>query len=459
LTFPNATFVWKKDGVTVGTSSVLHTTGAGQYTVEITYGTGCVAKDTFNLTIISSLSVNLGNDTTVCIYNLPPVLDAGYPGYDYFWTRNGVPFATTQQVQTNLPGIYGVLVTSPTGCTGYDEIEIQYSDLQVDLGADRTLCPVNGANIVLDAGIPNAQYEWFINGVLSGNNQTISSSISGIYKVRVTNSYGCIAEDSVNITVASVIQADFNAPSTVTVGQPVNFTDASTGTITSWKWNFGDNNFSNQQNPIFTFSQPGEIPVFLVVSNGLCSDTVVKIIQVLLDCSTLALQADFDIQPDTLNLNFSSLANFVNTSINALTYEWVFHDGQKLFDPNVSKVYLAEGTYTIKLIVRNYNCEDSTEKQIVVIKPTQVSKDKPNNELKLLVYPNPTHGTLYFLLEQPSENLEIEISSMDGKNYPLQPRSITSNLLSLDISSLSSGVYILKFMDKNYQTYIKVVKL
>ncbi len=457
--FPNASYQWKKDGVNVGNSSTLQTTAAGQYTLEITYGSGCIARDTFNLTIIQNLTVNLGLDTTVCIYDIPPVLDAGIPGADYFWTRNGVPFGTTQQIQTNLPGFYAVLVTSPTGCTGYDEIKIEYSTLSVDLGDDRTLCPINGANIILDAGIPNAQYQWFINGVPSGNSQTISSSISGTYSLIVTNQYGCMATDSVNITVASVLNADFSAPSTVTSGQPVNFSDISTGTITSWTWNFGGNNYSNLQNPTFTFTEPGEIPVFLVVSNGLCTDTIVKIINVLLDCSTLGLNANFDINPDTLDLNANSLAQFTNTSTNALTYEWIFHDGQVLNDPNVSKAYLAEGTYNIKLIVRNYNCVDSIEKQIVVIKPSLISNDKGLEPLQVLVYPNPTEGNLYLSFEQPIKNFQVELLDVNGKNVTFQKEQLSYQNFKMDISHLSSGVYVLKLQNSNQQTIIRIIKL
>jgi PKD repeat protein len=457
--YPGASYEWKKDGVIQGNTSTLQTTGQGQYTVTITYGSGCIALDTFNLNIIQNLNINLGNDTTICIYDLPPILDAGLTNHDYFWTRNGVPFGTTQQIQTNLPGIYSVLVTSPTGCTGYDEIKIDYSNLEVDLGADRTLCPVNGANIILDCGIPNAQYQWFINGSPAGTNQTITSSISGIYKIVVTNSFGCIATDSVNITVASVINADFNAPSIVTVGQSVNFTDASTGTITSWIWNFGDNNYSTQQNPVYTFTQPGEIPVFLVVSNGLCTDTIVKIIQVQLDCANLGLNADFDLNPDTLDLNSNSLAEFTNTSTNGLTSQWIFHDGQVLNDWNVSKAYLSEGVYTIKLIVRNYNCVDSIEKQIVVIKPSLISKDKIFNTLNVLAYPNPTQGLIYLNFDQTLQNFQTELFDLNGKSYSFSTEQINSTTFKLDLSKLSSGVYVLKLHASDSQTIIRIIKL
>ena len=46
----------------------------------------------------------------------------------------------------------------------------------------------------------------------------------------------------------------------------VSFTDASTGEITSWLWNFGDGSISTQQNPIHVYSLPGTYHVTLSVT-------------------------------------------------------------------------------------------------------------------------------------------------------------------------------------------------
>lgn len=46
----------------------------------------------------------------------------------------------------------------------------------------------------------------------------------------------------------------------------VTFTDQSTGSITSWTWNFGDGTTSNIQNPLHTYSVPGTYTVSLTVT-------------------------------------------------------------------------------------------------------------------------------------------------------------------------------------------------
>ncbi len=60
-----------------------------------------------------------------------------------------------------------------------------------------------------------------------------------------------------------------NAP--LTVG----FTDTSTGTVSTWLWDFGDGTISSGQNASHTFMTPGQYSVSLTVTNAGGSDTTV----------------------------------------------------------------------------------------------------------------------------------------------------------------------------------------
>src|SRR5207247_4297416 len=57
------------------------------------------------------------------------------------------------------------------------------------------------------------------------------------------------------------------------------FTDQSTGTPTSWAWDFQNDGSvdSTQQNPQFTYSTPGSYTVSLTVSNTAGSTTTTKV--------------------------------------------------------------------------------------------------------------------------------------------------------------------------------------
>lgn len=76
------------------------------------------------------------------------------------------------------------------------------------------------------------------------------------------------------VTVTPGPVADFSA----TPGQlVVAFSDLSTGSPTSWSWNFGDGSaVSTQQNPSHTYAAAGTYTVSLTVTNGGCSHTYEK---------------------------------------------------------------------------------------------------------------------------------------------------------------------------------------
>jgi PKD repeat protein len=57
----------------------------------------------------------------------------------------------------------------------------------------------------------------------------------------------------------------------------VSFSDASTGSITSWTWNFGDGNGSTLQNPDHTYAAAGTYTVALVVEGPHGYDSEIKV--------------------------------------------------------------------------------------------------------------------------------------------------------------------------------------
>jgi len=71
--------------------------------------------------------------------------------------------------------------------------------------------------------------------------------------------------------------ADFTAtPTSGNAALPVQFTDISTGSPTSWSWNFGDSQTSTQRNPLHTYSTTGKYTVSLTAANTAGSNTVTK---------------------------------------------------------------------------------------------------------------------------------------------------------------------------------------
>ncbi len=87
----------------------------------------------------------------------------------------------------------------------------------------------------------------------------------------ITNTFSYVPSDTTcRVTPPAPPVADFTFSSN---GLQTIFADSSSGTPTSWLWNFGDpgsgaNNTSGQQNPVHTFSAAGTYTVSLTVSNA-----------------------------------------------------------------------------------------------------------------------------------------------------------------------------------------------
>lgn len=65
----------------------------------------------------------------------------------------------------------------------------------------------------------------------------------------------------------------WNGPITGNPIWDVEFTDASSGDITSWDWDLGDGNSSTDQNPVHTYAGPGPYTVVLTVTGPGGADT------------------------------------------------------------------------------------------------------------------------------------------------------------------------------------------
>ncbi|HEY8399645.1 MAG TPA: PKD domain-containing protein [Cytophagaceae bacterium] len=107
----------------------------------------------------------------------------------------------------------------------------------------------------------------------------------GSYSVTVTDANGCRGEASTSLI--SAVTADFENTK-ICYPDTVDFTDKSfstSGTITSWSWDFGDpsssSNTSTSQNPFHIYSKPGIYQVTLTVKdeNG-CEGKVNKVVKV-----------------------------------------------------------------------------------------------------------------------------------------------------------------------------------
>lgn len=127
------------------------------------------------------------------------------------------------------------------------------------------------------------------------------------------------------------------------------FTDASTGFVTNWVWDFGTGSTSVLQNPIYTYTQAGTFDVSLIVTNaGGCKDTLVKTSFAVVPgpVGTYTFTPDSGCNPLTVSFDASSL--------NAENYFWDMGDGTVFSGvDDTTYIYTQQGLYNPILVLSN----------------------------------------------------------------------------------------------------------
>ena len=174
--------------------------------------------------------------------------------------------------------------------------------------------------------------------------------VYGGFKLIVTNVNGCIDSfdlaDSIYVWATTAdfsVDAQYGCPP-----HTANFTSLSsstTGTITSYLWDFGDGNTSTDENPTHTFSN-GSHDVSLTVTNEKgCSNTLVRPNYI----GVTFPNAEFEfslISCDAFEIAFAN-----NSSGYGLSYDWDFGDGEITSDYEPVHIYTNPGAYEVCLTV------------------------------------------------------------------------------------------------------------
>jgi YVTN family beta-propeller protein len=98
---------------------------------------------------------------------------------------------------------------------------------------------------------------------LTATNSAGSNTVTKSSYIKVTNTVKPVAAFSAS-------------PTSGTKPLKVQFTDKSTGSPTSWKWEFGDGTTSTTHNPLHTYIKTGKLTVNLTVKNNVGSGSVTK---------------------------------------------------------------------------------------------------------------------------------------------------------------------------------------
>ncbi|GAB4131787.1 MAG: hypothetical protein Fur0041_02490 [Bacteroidia bacterium] len=375
------TYTWLPSG----SGATLSNIPAGSYSVIVTDANGCAdtaAISVLNLngvnaSLVSSNNISCfgGNDGDITIN-----ATGGNPTYTYSWTPNVSSSATAN---TLTAGNYQVVVTDLDGCTSTVSVTLTQPTALTITAAANPAAVCEGTPVSLSStpsgGTPAYTITWNP-GALAGQNQTLIPAATTTYTVDVTDANGCTANATVLVTVNAMPSAALTAD--VTEGCAplcVNFLDSSllaSGTITSWQWNFGDNNTSTSQNPSHCYSTPGTYNVSLTVTTAAgCTGTINMNGYIHVYTNPIA---GFSATPQPTTI-LNSTVYFTDTSSAATSWNWSFGDvaNSTSTAQNPNFTYPDPTCYSVVLTVSSADGCVDTATQIICIDP-DVSIYVPN---------------------------------------------------------------------------------
>jgi gliding motility-associated-like protein len=365
---------WKfGDGTeSTGTSITKTYTVPGTYTVTLTnLFTSCLDSITKRIVILDTAAVNFtSNDSASCSAPFTVQFTAQAPqatSYSWDFGDGNTSTAANPTHTYNAIGNYRVIltITNRNGCTStriknnYIRIappSVRFLNLPDSGCAPLVVNPT--AQIIAPDGVQS--YFWdFGTSTSTLANPTITYNSTGNYGVslRITTRTGCLETISLlnAVKVGVAPTANFTAsPLLSCAADSVSFTDLSTGTVTGYLWEFGDPGSSNPtstaKDPKHLYSDTGTFSVRLRVFNNGCENSITRTNYI----RTYGAVAKFGFLVNC-NINRREV-QFLDSSINVVTRQWDFGDGNTSTAVNPTHTYAAFGYYVVTLTVSDGTC-------------------------------------------------------------------------------------------------------
>jgi PKD repeat protein len=217
-------------------------------------------------------------------------------------------------------------------------------------------------------------------------------------------------------TSASSISAGFS-PDKISGSVPltVTFTDRSSGSPSTYYWDFGDGAFSSTKEPVHTYTTSGTFTVKQTVEKNGQTSSKTQVISV----SSVPLTANFIASQTSGTAPLH--VTFTDTSAGSpTTWIWQLGNGQVSYDRNPEMVYQAQGDYTVVLTVEkggvqskksitiHVNPAQSVTNPVTIAAPVTTAVSTPSGTFEGYWEVSVGSGTEYYIFNAPVGN------SIDG---------------------------------------------
>ena len=220
----------------------------GDYTYRVLIAEGAsfalaqcrVASNVINISVLRAPFVQATNYVYGCLKGQITLQASGANQYN--WTGpNGFTSTAQSFVLQNIKytdaGLYKVVGTTGLGCVNADSTILRvYPNATATSSSGLAICEGTSTSLVAGGG---AYYDWFpLTGLSNGAiaNPVASPVESIVYKVKVTNEYGCADTATIPVRVWKKPVANAGPDLKTRIGIPITLRGAATGTDVTWYW-------------------------------------------------------------------------------------------------------------------------------------------------------------------------------------------------------------------------------
>lgn len=205
---------------------------------------------------------------------------------------------------------------------------------------------------------------------------------------------------------------------------------------------------STDQDSVYLFpSSSGIYTIGLTVTNTTGSDQTVQQIPISVVSPPVA---NATVNATNLWLP-NATAFFTNSSVNSSNYFWDFGDGETSTDVSPWHTYTASGTYIAMLIAENGACDPDTLFFTMNVGTAGLDETGLSD---VALFPNPFTAELT-LQGEFNEIYELVVEDLQGKKVH---DSLLKSGESIDLSLLSSGLYLARISSKRGEVTLRMIK-
>ena len=206
---------------TIPIQTSLNATGliAGTYHLTVTDANNCTKVQIVNITQPDDIDITTDLEKDITCFNdangeIKITITGGTLNYNYTWTKDGIPFSTTEDISNLSPGIYEVTVSDANNCNPKIETFTitEPPILEVSLiSRTNILCSgesTGAIEIVVVGGtstLSNYNFAWTGPNGFTSSNKNLSAISAGTYNVLVTDKSGCSKALSIALTQPTAI--------------------------------------------------------------------------------------------------------------------------------------------------------------------------------------------------------------------------------------------------------------